>query len=368
MLASYALGAVTTWQRSAAISIGPAILSLALTRMLPESPAWLVRRGRLDEAKESLISLRGPGLICDNEYSELCYNASVQQSNCKKSFKDLIQSLFRANVWKPFIILFIFFALQQLCGIYVILFYAVNVVEDVGASIDEYAGSVAIGVVRLVASILGAGLASHFGRKTMACTSALGMALSAAGVALSMRYEDIPSWLPLLCIALHVAFSMLGYLTLPWVMTSELYPLRFRGAVGGLTTAIAQIMTFAAVKTYPHLSNTIGLEATMYAFAVSAVIGALFAVFILPETRGKSLDEIGTTFSVTKKHLANNVFVDRFISISEDKCPRISTIVDPKIYNLGIDLNDPEKSKNNGQAVLNNPLVLRITTLEHGCL
>lgn len=90
-------------------------------------------------------------------------------------------------MWKPFIILFFFFALQQLSGIYVILFYAVTVLEDIGVSIDEYLGSVGIGAVRLLASILGAALARSFGRKTLACASGLGMALSALGVALSVR-------------------------------------------------------------------------------------------------------------------------------------------------------------------------------------
>ena len=94
-----------------------------------------------------------------------------------------------SRVWKPFIILFLFFALQQLSGIYIILFYAVNVLKDIGVSIDEYLGSVGIGAVRLLASILGAAFARSFGRKTLACISGLGMAFSALGVALSVRYE-----------------------------------------------------------------------------------------------------------------------------------------------------------------------------------
>ena len=183
VLMIYTLGALTTWQRTAAISIGPAILSLALTRMLPETPAWLATRGRIEEAKESLFWLRGPGITTENEYRELC-TTNVKREQ-KKS--NLLEALHSPSVWKPFIILFLFFGLQQISGIYVILFYAVTVLEDIGVMIDGYAGSVGLALVRLAASLVGVALAGHFGRKTLACASGFGMAFSAAGVALSIR-------------------------------------------------------------------------------------------------------------------------------------------------------------------------------------
>ncbi len=91
-------------------------------------------------------------------------------------------------MWKPFVILFIFFALQQLSGIYVILFYVVNVLKDIGIDMNEYAASVGMGVIRLFASILGAGLANSFGRKILAFFSGFGMAIAAVGVALCFRF------------------------------------------------------------------------------------------------------------------------------------------------------------------------------------
>lgn len=98
-----------------------------------------------------------------------------------------MEALHSPRVWKPFLILFAFFALQQISGIYVILFYAVTVLEDIGVKMDAYTGSVGLALVRLVASLLGVGLAGHFGRRTLACASGFGMAVAAAGVAFSMR-------------------------------------------------------------------------------------------------------------------------------------------------------------------------------------
>ncbi|XP_012261500.2 facilitated trehalose transporter Tret1-like isoform X2 [Athalia rosae] len=370
VLMAYSLGAVTTWQRAAAISIAPAILSLALVRLLPETPAWLAAKGRTDDAKKSLLWLRGPGLLTEAEHSELCKSNVEQQRNGAS----LLKSLNKPSVWKPFITLFLFFALQQLSGIYVILFYAVTVLQDIGVTVDEYAGSVAIGGVRLVAAILGAGLARSVGRKHLACASGLGMAVSAAGVALSIRYT-FPSWVPLLCIGGHVGFSMIGYLTLPWVMTSELYLLRFRGPLGGLTTSLAQMMTFAAIKTYPDLRTAIGLEVTMWVFGTSGLLGAIFAVTILPETKGRSLNQIENGFNkknsddeethepdvntIEVQPNPRNVPLQRFRAISEDRTVTLPGSVNWSnrfgYDNLGLDVTlDNPKKMNQGKNQLFN--------------
>ncbi|XP_063985452.1 facilitated trehalose transporter Tret1-like [Diachasmimorpha longicaudata] len=324
VLCSYALGALTTWQCTAAISIAPAILSLALTRLIPESPAWLARKGRLPEAHESLLWLRGPGIACDNEYRELCSVASVEHR--KEEQINLASAILQPKIWKPFLILFVFFALQQMSGIYIILFYTVNVLKDIGTDIDEYMLSVGIGIVRLLAAILGAICAGHFDRTTLACTSAIGMAVSALTVAMStgrtIHTELIPKWISIICVGSHVGFSMIGYLTLPWVMTSELYPLRFRGVMGGLTTGIAQIMTFTAVKTYPEINNLIGIQLVMLIFGVASIFGAIFSLTILPETRGRSLEEIERRFSLNFNYSRArevNVFVVEKFGRIQDK-------------------------------------------------
>lgn len=152
--------------------------------MLPETPAWLISRGRTDEAKEALLWLRGSGFNVDKEYQDLC-DANTKR---KEKEENLLRALHMPNVWKPFLILLIFFTLQQLSGIYIILFYAVSVLENIGIDINEYVASVGMGVIRLFASILGAGLANIFGRKSLAFVSGFGMAITAMGIALSLRY------------------------------------------------------------------------------------------------------------------------------------------------------------------------------------
>jgi len=122
---------------------------------------------------------------------------------------------------------------------------------------------------------------------------------------------------------------MIGFLTLPWVMTSELYPLRFRGSLGGFTTSIVQMLSFATIKTYPDVNAVVGLEFTMWIFTAAGFLGAVFALTILPETRGHSLDDIerifcsesNSTMQTACKIFSQpkNITLQRFTSISEEK-------------------------------------------------
>jgi facilitated trehalose transporter len=207
------------------------------------------------------------------------------------------------TVWKPFFILLAFFIFQEGSGIYVILFYAVDFFREVGTSVDEFMASISVGVARLVMSIVGAALLGRFDRRTLAMTSAIGMTLA---MSVTSSYEfifaGVPThirpfaWLPAICILIHVCVSMIGMLQLPWIMTSELFPLKVRSFACGLVTAAAHLFIFASVKTYPALSGVLGMSGTLVFFASASFCGAIFVYALLPETKGKTLMEIECEF------------------------------------------------------------------------
>lgn len=168
---------------------------------------------------------------------------------------------------------------------------------------------------------------------------------------------------------------MIGYLTLPWVMTSELYPLRFRGPLGGITTSMAQLLTFATIKMYPDLSAVIGIETTMWMFAGASILGALFALTILPETRGRSLDQIEGAFSgkvewndpaqtlPTVVAQSRSVTLQKFATISEEKQSNI--LANAYTYdNFCIDLSQDETAKSGRNASAKSDVIPTIS-LEH---
>lgn len=266
-------------------------------------------------------------------FSALLWLRSGDRDKANKEFEQLVatqekmtteSSLFNEfswlkspGIWKPFIILVIFFAFQEGSGIYILLYYAVNLFESVGIGINEYVASIIVASLRLIMSIVGFILIAHTGRKTLAVLSGLGLFLS---MILAGTYEYIfsntPSsmkpltWLPLVCVLAHVCVSMVGFLPLPWLMTSELFPLKVRGLMGGITTSIAHLLIFTSVKTYPNLLAIFKMAGVFWIFASCGFFGALFCYWFLPETKGKSLAEIEAEFCKKYQQKSINQGVD----------------------------------------------------------
>lgn len=315
VLTVYILGFIAPWQRVAALCTLCALLSFIFMCAVPESPPWLASRGRDTEALSALVWLRRNPAAAEAELSELMETISKENNNSHTSpmsrnrrnmlaVKNVLTPFFRPTAWKPFIILLLFFAFQEGSGIYIILYYAVNLFQEVGTGLNEYVASIVVGGVRLVMSVVAAILMNSFGRKTLAVVSGLGMAVSmVAGGSYEYFYSNLPptnrplAWVPLICVLGHVCVSMMGFLQLPWMMNGELFPLAIRGVMGGIVASLAHLFIFASVKTYPDLMHALGTDGTLWFFGAAALMGAVYCYIFLPETKGKTLREIELEFS-----------------------------------------------------------------------
>lgn len=316
VLAVYILGFIAPWQRVAALCTLCALLSFIAMCAVPESPAWLSSHGRAAEALSALVWLRRNPATAEAELSELMETvAKEKNNNCLISpmsskrrnmlaVKNVLKPFLLPTAWKPFIILLLFFAFQEGSGIYIILYYAVNLFQEVGTGLNEYVASIVVGGVRLLMSVVGAILMNSFGRKTLAVVSGIGMAISmVVGGGYEYFYSHLQptdrplAWVPLICVLGHVCVSMMGFLQLPWMMNGELFPLAIRGVMGGIVASLAHLFIFASVKTYPDLMHALGTNGTLWLFGAAALLGAVYCYIFLPETRGKTLREIELEFS-----------------------------------------------------------------------
>lgn len=195
-----------------------------------------------------------------------------------------------------------FFTIQQFSGIFTIFIFASQFSMEAGVSIDPFMSAVIIGVVRVLTTFTFAFVSDKLGRKPLVLISSCGMVLCMSGLVLcgvfkeNLRNSPI-YWLPTVFLFLFIFTGTFGVLSLPFAMLGEVYPQRSRGLAAGLTISYAYTMSFVNVKTFAMVFGVFGSTIMFGFYGVMALCGVFFAVFMLVETKGKSLQEIEDHFS-----------------------------------------------------------------------
>ncbi|KAF5287397.1 hypothetical protein FQR65_LT12222 [Abscondita terminalis] len=291
VLLTFTLGTYLKWNVVALISSFFSIFTMVGIQLVPESPSYLLKKGKRIEGFNSLLWFRRSNSLAQEELDR--FEADAKTDN--DSLKMLILS---PSTIKPFFILVALFFLQELSGIYTILYYAVDFFEKADLNMDEHVSSIIIGIIRFVMSIVTAALLNKFGRKTLCMVSSGGMAATMFVATLYFEYFETQAYatIPLIGVLLNVFFSMIGMLPIPWILVSELFPLRVRPIMGGFVICLAQCFIFVCVKIYYDMIECLRFSGTLLTFSLAAVVALAFSKWVLPETKDKTLDEIERYF------------------------------------------------------------------------
>lgn len=291
------------WRLVALIcSLFPMVGSGLILILIPESPIWLRDRGRVDEALVILKKFRGVPKQRPATESLLQEIRPRQQ----KKEKHLLKYLVRRNAMVPFAIMLAFFFFQQFSGIFVMVYYAVDIIRSTGVTVNAYFVTLLIGITRLIGSIIVATISKKFGRRVPAVVSGAGMTLSMGTLSLylfliSIGYDlSYLSLLPIVCILSYIFISTIGFLPLPFAMVGEVYPTNVKDILSGITSCIGYTFSSITVKIHPDLLIILGSHGIYFFYTVMSLIGLIFVVIFLPETQGKTFHEIEDMFS--KKH------------------------------------------------------------------
>lgn len=205
----------------------------------------------------------------------------------------------KPELYKPFIIMVSFFAIQQFSGIFTIFVYAAQFSLEAGVVMDAFLSAVIIGSVRTATTVLSAFAADQYGKKPLVLVSSIGMFITTVGLAVCAAYPLTTTnyhWLPSVFLYGFVFVGTFGILSLPFAMVAELYPQKTRGFATGITMSLAFTMSFINIKTFASVFESFGNIAMFSFYAFVSFIGILFAIFVLPETRGKSLQQVEEIF------------------------------------------------------------------------
>jgi len=275
-----------SWRWMFGLGVIPAGLFLLGAGFLPESPRWLVKAGRLDKATAVLKK------IGDNSF--------VQETlaNVERSLKGVTKTNY-ADAFKkavlPAVLIGIGLAVfQQFCGINTVFNYAPKIFESVGASQDDQLlQTVFIGGVNVLFTILAMLLVDKLGRKPLMLFGAGGLTVLYIIVVqlLSIGSSSV-SWFLLAAIGTYA----MSLAPVTWVLISEIFPTKVRGAAISIAVISLWIAYFILVFTFPVLFEKLK-DNTFYIYAGVCAIGFLFVLFKVKETKGKTLEEVEQTMT-----------------------------------------------------------------------
>ncbi|KAK9876969.1 hypothetical protein WA026_016000 [Henosepilachna vigintioctopunctata] len=313
ILLVYAFGYFLHWRYVAVLSTFLPIISFAIFFFLPESPIWLVRHDKIEEAKQALIWLRGGNVnMAKQEATQIIERMDADDR--KDSKKNIWQTLLQPEVLKPFIIMNVFNLLQILSGTYLIVFYAVDILkQSKSLSINGFLAALWTALTRFIFTAIAIILLGLVGRRSLALSSGIGTSITALCFAcFEYLHCQESQYFAVFSVLLYVAVNTIGFMILPGVLIGELFPAKIRGFAGGLTFTIFHFSIFASTKIFPLVKTTIGIYGVFSMFGISSIIASIFLYLMLPETKGKSLGEIEDYFQeknifwVTKKKQISN--------------------------------------------------------------
>ncbi|KAK8733783.1 hypothetical protein OTU49_006478 [Cherax quadricarinatus] len=295
----YVFGAImNTWRGLAGICAIPAVIYLVLLLFVKESPPYLLSKGKDKEAREALQFFRGRDY---NVEAELQVMQQLQEARGENtSFRDLMAPY----ILKPLFICLSVMMFQQLSGINAVLFNLNTIFEVSGSDISDDVSAIIVGAVQVVATIVAGGLMDKAGRKLLLIISAAAMVISL--VALDVFFYEKAQdeawavstlgWLPLTSLIIFISAFSIGYGPIPWVMMGELFSLNVREAASSLATMVNWTLSFIITLVFEPLQTAIGEFGTYWLFAGFCTINLIFCVLVVPETKGKTQQEITAYF------------------------------------------------------------------------
>ena len=296
-LIDYTLADSGAWRWMFAMAVIPAAAFAIGLIFIPDSPRWLAARGKLDLARGVLKQIRSPEEV-EGELTEIQQSVSQQEGH----WSELLNSTLR-----PAMIVGVGLAIaQQITGINTVIYYAPTIFKFAGLSSVSVAilASVGVGVVNVVFTVVAMLLIDRVGRRPLLLISLAGMAvgLIVLGCAFSLpQLAGSLGWIAVASLMIYVGSFAVGLGPVFWLVLSEIYPLRIRGRAMSVGTVANWGANLIVALTFLTLTQVLGKAATFWLYGAVSIGAWLFAFFLVPETKGKTLEQIEAHWRAGKK-------------------------------------------------------------------
>lgn len=278
----------TAWRWMFGFGAIPGVLFLLLLLFVPESPRWLEKQDRGEEAMRILERMNG---------SKQAHVAIEQIRKSLGNEAGSITQLFRPGLRIALLVGIILAILQQVTGINAIMYYAPEIFKHAGSGTNaSFIETIIVGAVNLVFTLVSLWLIDKVGRKVLLLVGSAVMTLSLVVVGFAFHSGSTSSPVILIFILLFVAAFAVSFGPIVWLIIAEIFPTRIRGRATAIASVFLWTADFAVSQTFPVLLNGIGPAVTFWTFAVLSLVAFFFTWKLVPETKGKSLEEIGVSW------------------------------------------------------------------------
>jgi SP family arabinose:H+ symporter-like MFS transporter len=272
------------WRWMYAMGAVPSVLFFLLLLGVPESPRWLVKNGREDEAR-TVLTRADTAQAAAAGIREIKDTLALEEG----SFRELFRPAFR----RPLLLAVVLAVFQQITGINAILYYAPRIFEGAGFERMSAIGqSAVVGLVNMLFTAVAILLADRAGRRPLLLVATAGMGVSLVLLGAAFRFPFLPASALLFVILLYIAFFASAMGPLVWVVMAEIFPIKVRGAAMGLATLALWLADFAVTLTFPVISDRFHPSSAFWLYAAMCALDLVFMWRFLPETKGRTLEEI----------------------------------------------------------------------------
>lgn len=278
----------TGWRWMFGSGVIPSVIFLIMLIFVPESPRWLASKERWQEAEDILTKVNGKQKA-QQELSEIKETLNIEVGTFSEIFKPGIRKALLIGV-----VLCIF---SQVTGINAIMYYAPEIFKSTGdATGSALMQTVLVGIINVLFTLVAIKYVDNWGRRALLLAGTAGMAVCLAIVGAAFYFDMAKGSLVLIAILAYIAFFAISLGPLAFVVIAEIFSNRNRGKAMSVAILFLWVSVFAVSQTFPMLLSSIGSSYTFWIFMVMSVLAFFFVKRMVPETKGKSLEEIEKYF------------------------------------------------------------------------
>ncbi|KAJ7556357.1 hypothetical protein O6H91_05G079500 [Diphasiastrum complanatum] len=302
IMLAYLGGLFLDWRPLAIVGAIPGILLVIGLIFVCETPRWLGKAGRTEELKSALKLLRGKNVDISAEFSDI--QTASEISKLQENVH--ISELLKRRLFRPLVAGIGLQILQQFSGVNGVLLYSGEIFRTVGFKSANVA-SFGLGFLQVIMTVAAAGLMDKAGRRLLLMVSAGGMALSSFLVGSSFYLRSFYQFhmspgmdtfinvLAFSSLLVYIASFSFGMGAIPWIIMSEVFPARVKGIAGSFATLVNWSSSWAVTMAFNFLL-TWSAEGSFWLFGFVCLLSVAFVAMFVPETRGRTLEQIESSF------------------------------------------------------------------------